>query len=170
VQLRIDKRIGRRRAGACRDEGGDMRRTLDYPPVWLAAGLVVAWLARGDWGGAAGTVAVWAGTLIALAGALLFVLAVPEFLRAGTTVVPHAAPRALITRGIYRFSRNPIYLGDLLILTGLGLRWHAAPTPVLASAFVAVITLRFIRPEEARLRAAFGAAFDDYAARTRRWV
>ena len=147
-----------------------MRTTADYPPVWLVGFLVLAWgqaqalpLGGPGW-------AYWPGTLIALAGAALMLAAVPMFVRAGTTIVPHEPPRVLITGGVYRLTRNPIYLADALILTGLILRWGAWPSLVLVPLFVIVITRRFIEPEEARLRAAFGAAFEDWAGRVRRWV
>jgi protein-S-isoprenylcysteine O-methyltransferase Ste14 len=146
-------------------------RFLDYPPVWLMGFLGLAWAQSAmlptPWGGG------WApvlGGLLALAGAAAMAAALPQFLRARTTLVPHRAPSALITGGIYRLTRNPIYLGDVLILAGLALRWQAFPALLLVPVLMAVLTRRFILPEEARLRAAFGAAFDAWAARTRRWI
>lgn len=145
-------------------------RALDYPPVWLAGFLALAWVQdrlvpMGEPGAF-----LWPGTLLALAGLALMAAALPEFVRRRTTIVPHRIPSALITGGVYRFTRNPIYLGDALLLVGLVLRWGAWPSLILVPAFVAVITVRFILPEEARLRAAFGKAFDDWCARTRRWI
>ena len=92
------------------------------------------------------------------------------FHRHHTTVLPHKAASALVTSGPFRISRNPIYLGDALILAGLILWWQAWAMVWLLPAFVVVIDRRFVRPEEARLRATFGAAFDAYAARVRRWL
>lgn len=146
-------------------------RHLDYPPVWLLAFLALAWAQSallptrwaGDW-------AATAGGLVALLGAGLMLAAIPAFLRARTTVIPHRTPSALVTSGLFRFSRNPIYLGDVLILAGLAMRWQAWPALLLVPLFVRILTRRFIEPEEARLRAAFGAAFDAWAARTRRWL
>lgn len=144
-----------------------MKVTADYPPVWLAGAVALAW----------GQAQVWslpglpvAGAVLVAAGVVLLAVAVVQFARAGTTVVPHAAPSALVTGGVYGVSRNPIYLADVLILTGLCVRWGAWPSLVLVPVFMAVITARFIRPEEARLRAAFGPAFDEWAARVRRWL
>ena len=146
-------------------------RWLDYPPVWLFGFLGLAWaqavLIPTPWGGD------WAapvGAGIALAGGALMLAALPPFLRQRTTIVPHRAPSALITSGIYRLSRNPIYLGDLLILAGLAIRWQAFAALLLVPVFMAVLTSRFIRPEEARLRAGFGPEFDAWTARTRRWI
>jgi protein-S-isoprenylcysteine O-methyltransferase Ste14 len=145
-------------------------RALDYPPVWLAGFVAVAW-AQQHWLPVGGPgVFRGPGTLLVLAGLALMAAAAVEFLRRRTTIVPHRAPAALITGGVYRFTRNPIYLGDALVLLGLVLRWGAWPSLILVPVFGMVITVRFIRPEEARLRAAFGAAFEDWAALTRRWL
>lgn len=154
---------------------GQAVRYLDYPPVWLVGFLALAWaqtvLLPTPWAGDRfGDWAALAGGAVALAGVVLMLLAAPQFLRAGTTIVPHDAPSALITGGIYRLSRNPIYLADVLILAGLVIRWQAWPALLLVPLFVRVLTLRFILPEEARLRAAFGPDYDAWAARTRRWI
>jgi protein-S-isoprenylcysteine O-methyltransferase Ste14 len=149
-----------------------LREAIDLPPLWLALFAALAWAqARllplggfGAWGDPAGAALIGAG-LALMAAAFV------EFRRHRTSVIPHRQPSALVTTGVYRLSRNPIYLADALILAGLCLRWDALPALVLlVPLFAAVITARFIRPEEARLRAAFGAAFDDWAARTRRWI
>jgi protein-S-isoprenylcysteine O-methyltransferase Ste14 len=146
-------------------------RFLDYPPIWLAGFLGLAWAQSVLWpmGFGAGWAPV-AGGLIALAGAGVMAAALPQFLRARTTIVPHRAPSALITSGIFRLTRNPIYLGDALILAGLAIRWQAWAALVLVPVFMRVIDRRFIRPEEGRLRAAFGAEFEAWAARVRRWL
>ncbi len=144
---------------------------IDMPPVWLAAALVLARLAGlavpapafGDW-------AELAGPLLVLAGLALMAAAAAHFLRAKTTIVPHEVPRSLIATGIYRFSRNPIYLGDVLILAGAVLYWRAALPLVLVPLFAWILRVRFILPEEARLGDAFPAAFESYRARTRRWL
>ena len=76
----------------------------------------------------------------------------------------------MITDGIYRFSRNPIYLADVMILLGISLIWGSLVGLLLTPALVLVLDKRFIQPEEARLTAAFGASFDDYRARVRKWI
>lgn len=144
---------------------------LDVPPVWLLAGLALARAMAevpgqpllGPWAG-------WAGPMLVLAGMAAMAAAAWEFQRARTTIVPHRAPRALISKGIYRWSRNPIYLADVLILAGAVLYWRAVLPLVLVPALVWILRVRFVLPEEARLRGTFGAAFKDYAARTRRWI
>jgi len=145
---------------------------IDIPPVWLAVFAALAWVQ-------ATRLPLWqpgpaildlAGGLMVGGGLVLIGLAAHAMMQARTTVIPHRDPDALVTSGIFRRSRNPIYLGDALILTGLMLRWEAWPSLILLPLFVWLITDRFIAPEEARLRDRFGAAFERYAAATRRWI
>ncbi len=105
------------------------------------------------------------GGAIAVAGAL-------SFRRAGTTVNPTRpdTASALVATGVYRFTRNPMYLGLLSVLAG----WAAWLSNAVAFAgpllFVLYIDRFQIVPEEKALAAKFGAAFDDYRRRTRRWI
>ena len=94
------------------------------------------------------------------------------FLRARTTVHPGRPERAgkLVTRGIYRITRNPMYLGLLLMLAGWALALANGLAMVLLPAFVAYMNRFQIRPEEDALRKKFGAAFDAYAGSVRRWL
>ena len=87
-----------------------------------------------------------------------------------TTIIPHRDADVLVTSGIFKRSRNPIYLGDALILLGLILRWDAPLALPLAPVFVWVIERRFIIPEENRLRSKFRQEFYRYTQKTRRWV
>ena len=147
-----------------------MLKWVDMPPVWLVGAIVVV---RGldrllPWG-AFGVLAVF-GPVLIVAGLGLMALAVGQMVLARTTVIPKSQPAALVTGGVFRFCRNPIYLGDALVLGGLILHWDVPlGLPVLAL-FVWVITQRFILGEEAVLRTRFGAAFDAWAARTGRWL
>ena len=146
-----------------------MKLTLDYPPVWLAGFAALAWgigrLAPMPFPGA--RVLGW---LLLASGVLLLLGAAAQMLARRTTLDPHGAPSALVTGGLYRLSRNPIYLADALMLAGLALVWRAPQALALVPLFAAVITRRFIRPEEARLMALFPDAFPAFAARTRRWL
>jgi protein-S-isoprenylcysteine O-methyltransferase Ste14 len=110
-----------------------------------------------------------AGTVLVVGGLFIFISALLQFRRHRTTVMPRETPVAMIDSGIYRLSRNPIYLADTLFLAGAALWWDAASL-LLVPLFVMIITRRFILGEESGLRAVFGAAFDRYAAQTRRWL
>ncbi len=145
---------------------------VDVPPLWLGLFAALAWvqatrlpvLQVGS-----GVTDLLGGMLVG-GGLVLIGLAAHAMMQARTTVIPHRDPTALVSTGIYRRTRNPIYLGDALILTGLMLRWEAWPSLILLPLFVWIITDRFITPEEDRLRDHFGPAFDRYAGTTRRWV
>lgn len=146
-----------------------MKPTLDYPPVWLAGFAAFAWgigrLVPMPLPGARAL-----GWLLLGAGLLLLLAACVQMLARRTTLDPHGTPSALVTGGLYRISRNPIYLADALMLAGLALVWRAPLALLLVPVFAAVITRRFIRPEEARLKARFPDAFAAFTARTRRWL
>jgi protein-S-isoprenylcysteine O-methyltransferase Ste14 len=141
----------------------------DVPPVWLVGFAALTWIVGHLW-----PVAVpfggFAGWALILAGVTSAVAAIAEMRRSRTTIIPRQDPSALVTSGLFRFSRNPIYLGAALVLAGLAILWHAPAALILVPVFVAVITKRFILGEESRLRTAFGPAFDAYAAGTRRWL
>ncbi|QFU09237.1 hypothetical protein PARPLA_02427 [Rhodobacteraceae bacterium THAF1] len=109
--------------------------------------------------------------LALIAAALgLMLWATLTMLAARTNPLPHTQPSALVTTGPFRFSRNPIYLGDVLIVCGASL-WAGAPLGLLCAAvLVVILRARFILPEEGRLRAAFGAAVDPWMQAVPRWV
>jgi protein-S-isoprenylcysteine O-methyltransferase Ste14 len=115
---------------------------------------------------------IWAAGGIALAGALLAFLGVVSFKRARTTVNPMSpgSSSALVTSGVYRLTRNPMYLGFLLILSG----WAVWLSNALAFAplpgFVLYLDCFQIRPEERALASRFGREFSGYTARVRRWI
>lgn len=144
-----------------------IRKLLDYPQVWILVFAAMALLAGRIMPMPTAPVAGWA--LVAL-GLALMAIAALTMTRAGATVDPTRQPTALVTHGIFRLSRNPIYLGDVLILAGLCLAWQPLAALVLVPAFVLLIDRRFIRREEIWLRNRDAAAFDAWAARTRRWL
>lgn len=105
-------------------------------------------------------------------GFLIELVAVGAFFRARTTVNPLAPERAthLVTGGLYRISRNPMYLGLLLVLSGWAV-WLGNPLGVvLLAVFVWALNTLQIKPEETALRAAFGADYDAYCQKVRRWI
>ncbi len=115
---------------------------------------------------------LWLTAELALLGLFCAGLGVASFRRFRTTVNPlrPAAATALVTSGIYRFTRNPMYLGFLLLLLA-ELAWFANPVAWLAApAFVLYLDRFQIEPEEQALRARFGPEYLLYAARVRRWI
>ncbi|MBW6507429.1 MAG: DUF1295 domain-containing protein, partial [Rhodobacteraceae bacterium] len=112
----------------------------------------------------------WVGGGLVLAGLVLMAAAAAQMVALRTTFIPRRDPQALVTGGVFALSRNPIYLADALVLTGLIIWWQAFWALPLVPAFMAFIARRFIRGEEARIAARFGADWQAYAARTRRWL
>ncbi|WP_018266149.1 methyltransferase family protein [Methylosinus sp. LW4] len=112
-----------------------------------------------------------------IAGGLIVALALANDLwcaslmrRQGTTIRPDRAVSSLVTAGPYQWSRNPIYVSHVALIAGLGLAlgstWMLLLTPV-----AAVLVQRLaIEREERHLSQRFGAEFDAYVARTRRWL
>lgn len=150
-----------------------MLKWIDMPPVWLVGFLALTWIQATHYPMGLGFGETWAdllGGLLVGGGLLLIVMAAMEFRRYKTTIVPHETPERLIQSGIFKRSRNPIYLGDALILAGLILRWDAVLSLPLIPVFVWVIEKRFVIPEEDRMRRTFRMEFARYCEKTRRWV
>lgn len=143
-------------------------RRLDLPPVWLAlfAAVGALWARSVDVAPLGGA---WVdlGRLLIAAGVGLAAWAAVYFWRAGTPIEPRHTPRALITEGPYRLTRNPIYRGLLLILTGWLLTEGEATGLALVPLYARILWVRFVLPEEFIARQIFGAAYDLWAARTR---
>ena len=142
---------------------------IDIPPMWLLGCAMLAWVSRWIWTAGSPVLRV-AGTALVVVGLLMMLVAVVQMVRLRTTPIPHQEASALVTDGIFDISRNPIYLGDLLVLAGLALRWDAPLGLLLVPVLMVILTQRFILGEEDRLRRAFGPAFEEYARATRRWL
>jgi protein-S-isoprenylcysteine O-methyltransferase Ste14 len=106
------------------------------------------------------------------AGLVLDAAALAAFVRARTTVNPLRPEKssALVRSGAYRLSRNPMYLGLALLLAGWAIWLANALALALLPAFVAWLDRFQIRPEERALAARFGAEYEAYRARVRRWL
>lgn len=94
------------------------------------------------------------------------------FQRVETTVNPMRPQNtsALVERGLYRFSRNPMYVGLLCMVMGWAI-WLGAPLNIVLLALLAAyLTVFQIKPEEAVLREKFGASYEAYCRRVRRWL
>src|SRR5262245_31171895 len=148
---------------------------LKIPPllVWLVvagAMLGVAYSAPRLSFTLAGTSLI-ALALVALGGALAFA-GVIAFRDKRTTVNPltPSASSSVVSSGVYRVSRNPMYLGFLLALAGWAAYLSNAGAALLLPAFVAYMTQYQIKPEERALLAKFGAAFARYMSQGRRWL
>ncbi len=112
-----------------------------------------------------------AGVLAAL-GIAIELVSIIAFFRARTTVNPLAPQRAeaLVVTGLYRFSRNPMYLGMAILLVGWGIWLGNAASIALVLLFTGFITRFQIKPEEAALSDSFGDDYRAYCAKVRRWI
>ena len=110
------------------------------------------------------------GLLLTFIGFLLGVGAFMEFRKARTTLDPHGSVKQVVTSGIYRFTRNPIYLGFLLMVIGLplnsGLMWGLIMSPL----YIIMMTRLVIEREEAYLEKKFKDQYTTYRSRVRRWL
>lgn len=113
---------------------------------------------------------VLAKVLVGLAVTVGFVSLI-TFVRKRTTVNPGKPDSAsvLITNGIYRFSRNPMYFSMLMLLLAVGLVLGNAFNTLIAAGFVSYMNRFQIIPEERSLLAKFGKNYKEYLAKTRRW-
>lgn len=119
------------------------------------------WLSATPW-----TVLGWA---VLLAGLALDIAAMATMSRQRANILPHRAATALVTSFPFSWSRNPIYLGNTIAMTGAAFAF-ANPWFLPAAMLAALAVTHFaIRREEAHLAALFGAAWDAYARRTARW-
>ncbi|MCL2022215.1 MAG: isoprenylcysteine carboxylmethyltransferase family protein [Betaproteobacteria bacterium] len=112
------------------------------------------------------------GLLVASVGGVISILGICEFRRAKTTVNPLHPEQAssVVTTGIYRFTRNPMYLGLLFALLGCFLAFGGMSSLVGLPAFIMYINRFQIQPEEKSLHAKFGSTYTEYQARVRRWL
>jgi len=135
---------------------------------------VWGWLAlqvRGPAGGTLPAVTRPAGTALMVVGGAIALWCISLFVLVGHgTPAPFDPPRAFVPVGPYRWVRNPMYVGGLLVLVGFSL-WHHSLAMVAFAAGVAVaLHLFVILYEEPSLRQRFGATYDDYRTRVSRWL
>ena len=109
---------------------------------------------------------------IAIVGAMVDIAAVVHFLRMKTTVNPldPAAASKLVVSGLFRISRNPMYVGMAILLVAWGIHLANVAALALVAPFILYMNRFQIEPEERALRARFGAGYDAYRARVRRWL
>lgn len=148
-------------------------RTLILPPAPYAAAMLGGWwldrqlLALPLDLGEAMVPLGWSAVVLGLA---LFAWTMWTFVRHRTTVNPYAGASALCTSGPFRFSRNPIYLGDWFVLLGVSLLLGTVWPLLFAPLIWAMLRFGVIRHEEAHLEAKFGEDYRAYKTRVRRWI
>lgn len=112
----------------------------------------------------------YVGLFLTFLGFLLGIGAFLEFRRARTTVDPHGSAKQVVTSGIYRFTRNPIYLGFLLMVIGLPLNSGSYWGIVMVPFYILLMNHLVIEHEEAYLEKKFGRTYTSYKDQVRRWL
>jgi protein-S-isoprenylcysteine O-methyltransferase Ste14 len=111
-----------------------------------------------------------AGAMLAAGGFVIIAMGTRLFGAAGTNVPPTLPTTALVVDGIYRRTRNPLYLGMTLVYLGLGVAAGSLWTIGLAVPLLWVINVGVVKREERYLERKFGNAYRAYKARVRRWI
>ena len=147
------------------------------PSIWVPPPLFFAVGIFGGWGldrlVPLGTIPTsWkpVGLGLFFTGLLLCMVALATMVGHRTSAVPHQPARTLVTSGLFRFSRNPIYLGFVFASLGIGI---AAPNLwilLLLPLVIWVFTVQVIGKEERYLRERFGEAYERYCREVRRWL
>lgn len=114
----------------------------------------------------------WLGFVFVVVGFALALAGAVQFKRASTTIHPQNPEHtsSLVTHGVYRLSRNPMYLGMLLVLFGWVLYLGNLVSAVCLLLFILYINQFQIVPEERIIKNKFGAEFEQYCSRVRRWL
>jgi protein-S-isoprenylcysteine O-methyltransferase Ste14 len=110
------------------------------------------------------------GVIPTALGVVLNLVADRTFHKAKTTVKPFEEPSALVTDGVFRISRNPMYLGFVLILVGIAVLLRSLSPYLVVVVFVILMQNEFIGAEELMLSRKFGEQWQAYRRQTRRWL
>lgn len=148
---------------------------LPWPPIIYTGAFALAWILQENapltpFDQALALIPQWLGLAGAAGGFGLDLLAMSALVRGRTAILPNAGASALVSNGVFAWTRNPIYLGNTILLAGfaIALRWGwlAIFTPLTV---LAVTRLAIVR-EEAHLALRFGEEWRNYSARVRRWL
>lgn len=148
------------------------RQSFPWPPVQFAVAIIAAFILRqiAPLAISGGLLSGAVGAALVASSLLLAIWAVVTLRASGTAVLPNRPARHLVTRGPFRFTRNPIYLAYILTLVGCGFLTADAWFFIAAIAAAAVMTFVSVRREEMLLLARFGSEFERYCRRTPRWL
>lgn len=143
-----------------------------HPPILLLIHIGVAWLLDRFIALPVVVSPMIRNLGLALAGIsfLLGLLSLYAFTKARTTLNPHGSVKTIVSSGVYRFTRNPIYLGMVLMLIGFPLAFGNVWGIPLAPVFILLMNKLVIEHEEAYLEKKFGEAYTGYKSRVRRWL
>ena len=153
----------------------DRPNTLPWPPIIYIAAAALALIGHAllplPWiRGALGEILFATGWLVVAGALAIDVAAMRAMSRARTTIMPHRGSDHLVTGGPFSFTRNPIYVGNTMLMIGVGLISGIVWFLILAPVAAYVTTKLAIQREEKHLEARFGKKYRDYAKKVRRWL
>jgi protein-S-isoprenylcysteine O-methyltransferase Ste14 len=147
---------------------------VTFPPPFVYIGMVLLGLALDrvlPWSVDLTEIGRDVGGGLLIVAALAFLLAASgRFRKAGTELKPWKTTSAIVSEGVYAFTRNPMYLGMALFMAGLGLLFSSLSVILLLPVAIAVIQTQVIAREERYLEAKFGDEYRVYKSRVRRWI
>ena len=148
-----------------------METKIPPPIVTLVFGLLI-YFSQGIFPSITNQLTFYVGIFFMLLGFSILISAVGSFKRSKTTVNPLNPEQAtkLVTDGIFKYSRNPMYLGMALVLGSIAIFFNLIGGIILVALFCAYITKFQILPEERAMRDLFSDDFDKYTKVTRRWI
>ena len=109
------------------------------------------------------------GVLPMLVGAIIAAYASNQFKRAATNIVPLTKSTTLVSNGLFRYSRNPMYLGMMMFLIGLGIVTASPWSTLIVCAFALLIRQQFVLQEEQLMLNTFAKEYLTYTKQVRRW-
>lgn len=149
-----------------------MKTNKIMPPTWMLIAMFtilvlhflnpLTWIIPKSWN--------LTGLVLVGSGLIMNFIADNAFHQARTTVKPFDESTMLVTGGVYEISRNPMYLGMLLILMGIAVLLRSLSPFLVIPAFAILLERGYIRVEERMLAEKFGKAWKAYKAQTRRWL
>ncbi len=148
---------------------------VKFPPPFIYLGILVAGLVLDDIFGlpGLGTGALVRDVIAAVlitAGFVIGISAILSFRAAQTNVPPWMPATAIVTSGVFRFTRNPMYLGMALIYAGIAIAANSLLTLLLLIPLLVIIRYEVIAKEERYMERKFGDVYRQYKAHVRRWI
>jgi protein-S-isoprenylcysteine O-methyltransferase Ste14 len=149
-----------------------MKSKKIMPPTWLLIAILAMLILHFLLPVAKIIPTIWSftGFVFLASGITLNLIADRAFQRTGTTVKPYQESSYLVTNGVFKISRNPMYLGMVLILTGIAVLLRTLSPLLVVVPFAILIDQIYIRVEEQMLAEKFGAKWQAYKANIGRWL
>ena len=142
---------------------------ITYPPVFLLSALIIQSVLYFTYPVLL-NLSIFFGIFVVLLGIILVYISLKKLSKMETTFIPDGEPAKLVVDGPFRISRNPTYLGMLLILLGTALSLQSLSSLLVAAVFFLIINFTWIRHEENKLSEIFKEDWQDYSSKTRRWL